>query len=208
MTPSFRALSPFFAVVALAGAVDALVLMHAHDLLAVYMTGNTSKLGDALASGLWSHAKPLLCIIAVFFAATTLAAWIGSRVGPWRAPVVLIACAAGLASAACLAGADYSLATICLIAASMGTLNQVRSDQSGVTFITGTLVSVGRQVAHGRMGDAALGALRWVSFLVGACIGTVLDASAKSGSLAILAGVATAIALVTALPFFRNDPEE
>jgi uncharacterized membrane protein YoaK (UPF0700 family) len=190
---------PFFAVVALAGAVDALILMHAHDLLAVYMTGNTSQLGDALARGLWSRAAPLFSIIVAFFLATTAAAWIGSRSRSWRSSVILALCTCGLAVASRLAGVEYSLATICLIAASMGALNQVRGDQSGVTFITGTLVSVGRQVASGQMRDAGFGALRWLSFLVGAWLGTLLDASVNNAALSILAGTAAVLALIGAL---------
>ena len=203
-----RSLTPFFIVVALAGAVDALVMMHAHDLLAVYMTGNTSKLADALTKGLWSHASPLLCIVATFFVATTLAAWLGKRVAAWRATVILCLCAAGLAAASLLAGEEYSLLTICLIAAAMGVLNQVKSDQSGVTFITGTLVSVGRHVADWRLRDASLGAMRWLSFLLGACAGAVLDVSLKSAALAVLASVAALCALLCALPFFRTTAEE
>lgn len=203
-----RSLAPFFAVVALAGAADALVLVHAHDLLAVYMTGNTTKLASALSEGLWSHARPLVCIIVTFFVATTLSAWIARQVGAWRPTAILSITALGLAAAACVAGEEYSLATICLIAVAMGAVNQVRADQSGVTFITGTLVSAGRQVADGKLKQATASLLRWLSFLAGAFVGALLDVALKSAALAVLAGVAAVFALTCAIPVFRNVPEE
>ncbi|WP_110684899.1 YoaK family protein [Salinicola aestuarinus] len=159
-----------------AGATDALIYRHSRDLLAVYMTGNTSHVGQHLATQDWLGALPLLAVIATFFGATVAAAWIGNRVGPWRATCVMLITAGLIGVAAPIAINDgYSLATVLWIAAGMGALNQVSAKESGVTFLTGTLVRTGRALAAGDWLAGRDGLMRWVALVVGAAIATLLD---------------------------------
>lgn len=188
------------ALLAIAGAIDALLFLHAGGLLAVYMTGNTSKLGQAFSRLDGSAAGALALVIACFVAATTAAAWLGTRAGRARASVLLGVVAALLALAQVLAEAKYPLRTIALIAAATGTLNQVLPAEAGVTFITGSLVGLGRAVASGR-GKRALGlALRWVAFLAGAVLATAADERFHVPVLGGVAGVVAIAALVTLIP--------
>jgi uncharacterized membrane protein YoaK (UPF0700 family) len=138
---------PVILLVALAGGIDALMILHSKQLLAVYMTGNSTKLGQSVVQGAWTQAGPLLAIIASFLCATTLGAWLGAKASHWRAAALLMLTAVLLLIAAPFAGDQYSLGVICLIAAAMGIINQARADQPGVTFITGILVRTGRQLA-------------------------------------------------------------
>lgn len=165
-------------LLALAGAVDALMIVHSKDILAVYMTGNTTKLGGDLAQFSLGTAGEILGVIAAFVLAAAGAAWLGERAGRWRASLVLALVGVWLIMAEPLAvqtPQPYSLATVLVIAAAMGILNQVRVDEPGVTFVTGSLVKLGRCLAAGHWPGAADASLRWLCFLMGALVSAVID---------------------------------
>lgn len=188
------------ALLATAGAIDALLFLHAGGLLAVYMTGNTSKLGQSFSRLEGSAAGALALVIACFVGATTAAAWLGTRAGRARGAVLLGVVAVLLAAAQVLAETKYSVRTIALIAAAMGTLNQVLPAEAGVTFITGSLVGLGRAVASAQ-GRRALGlTLRWVAFLAGAVVATAADERFHFPVLGGVAGIVAIAALVTLVP--------
>ncbi|WP_250527162.1 YoaK family protein [Caballeronia sp. GAWG2-1] len=186
---------PVFVLVAIAGGTDALVMLHSKEWLAVYMTGNSTKLSQSLVQGAFEKTIPLICVIACFLAFTTLAAWLGTRFPRWRAALSLTLTAILLACAVPLTGEQFSPLTTCLVAAGMGAINQALADQPGVTFITGTFISVGRQLASRKFGAAALGMLRWISWIVGAAAGTVLNILFGPGALAAIALVGLVCAL-------------
>lgn len=175
------------ALLAVAGAVDALMFLHAGDLLAVYMTGNTTKLGQAVTRFDLQAASGLLLVIASFVAATTGAAWLGTHVGRSRPTTTLAIVALFLAAAQGVATAKYSLATVALIAAAMGALNQVLSNEPGVTFVTGTLVLLGRALCAGKMREALGLGLRWVAFFAGAVVATGADERLRAPVLGLVA---------------------
>jgi len=182
---------PVFFLIALAGATDALMVLHSVHLFAVYVTGDTAKIGVALSQGRLDAAlAPLPAVILVFFAATTLAAGAGAAAGNRRGALLLAACAALLAAATAVAAEPYPLAAVLLIAAAMGTLNQVRASEPGVTFITGTLVKTGRALAAGDLAGTSIGLLRWASFLAGVILSAWLDTQFAPHTLGLVAGAA------------------
>lgn len=175
---------------AIAGATDAVIFQHSKELLAVYMTGNTTKVGEFAVQGQWTSVAPLLAVIASFLLATTVAAWVGQRLGNWRASVVLILSAVLMACAAPLAALQpqpFSLATVALIAAGIGCLNQALAAEPGVSFITGVLVKTGRALAAGRWAEALSDVLRWLALLLGALLGSVLTSVFGSATLLVIA---------------------
>jgi len=175
----------------LAGATDAVMVLHGGHVFAIYVTGDMTRLGVALAQGIvWPNAAPLLAVIGVFMAITTAAAWLGSRVGARRGAVLLAVCAALLAIAGVVATQAFSLAFVLLIAGAMGTLNQVRSDEAGVTFITGTVVKTGRALAGGDIVGTVVGALRVLSFCGGVIVAARVDERLAPYTLALLAAAA------------------
>lgn len=198
-----RSAWPVLVLLAIAGSVDAQIMLHSKDLLAVYMTGNSTKLGQSLVDGAWGKAGPLLGVIACFLVSTTIAAWFGGRLPGWRAALVLLLTAllmgAAAALAAALAADQYSLLITCLVACAMGAINQVRVDEPGVTFITGNLIRMGREFAGGEYGAAALGLARWAAFVLGAVFGTLLDRHFNTLALAIVAAFTLACAVVATL---------
>ena len=174
-------------LVTIAGLTDALLYQHSKELLAVYITGDTSKLAHSLQQGDAAKALPLLGIICAFFISTTFTAWLGNRLASRRAPV-LLALIALLFFVAWPAGAsDYPYSLVVLIALAMGALNQVCSQESGVTFMTGTLVRLGRTLAKGEVVRAAPLALRWLVWLLSAWAGALLDARFPPFALLVIA---------------------
>lgn len=189
-------------LLALAGATDALLILHSKELLAVYMTGNTTKLGGFMDQFDWAKAGQIALVIGVFVLATVLAAWGGKRRHRARASLTLLVVGILLALAAPSAIAQeqpFTLTTVLLITAAMGVLNQVRDDEPGVTFVTGSLVKLGRCLAAGKLGSAADALLRWLCFLIGAVLGALLDRR-LGGSTFLLLG---ALCLCAALAVWR-----
>lgn len=184
-------------LLAVAGAVDALLFLHSGGLLAVYMTGNTSKLGQSVTRLDGGAAGALSLVIASFLGATTVAAWLGGFAGRARAPANLSAVAALLGAAQATAEPHYSLTTVVLIAAATGTLNQVLPDEAGVTFVTGTLVTLGRAVSSGHARKSLALALRWAAFLANAVLATTADERLHAPVLGMVAAVVAIIALLT-----------
>ncbi|WP_277964270.1 YoaK family protein [Pseudomonas sp. RIT-To-2] len=187
-------------LLALAGATDALMIVHSKDLLAVYMTGNSTKLGDFLALAEWARVAEIASVIAMFVFAATFATWLGDRGGRWRASLVLMLVGVLLMLAGPLAAQapqPYALATVLVVAAAMGALNQVRVDEPGVTFVTGSLVKLGRCLAGGRWLPATDALLRWLCFLAGALAGALIDSHLGTRTLLLLGALATAGAVAT-----------
>jgi uncharacterized membrane protein YoaK (UPF0700 family) len=190
---------PALFLMLLAGATDTLIFTHSKELLAVYMTGNSSKLGQSVAHGDWGTVLPLVAVIGSFVAATTLGAWLGKHAGRWREPLLMVILSLLLAIAWPTASEKFSVATVMLVAAAMGMLNQVLANEPGVSFITGTLVKLGRAVADGQRKDILIGVLRWIAFALGALAGALLEPQAKTLMLLLISSAAMAGALAMAL---------
>ncbi|GHC25747.1 hypothetical protein GCM10010082_18410 [Kushneria pakistanensis] len=191
---------PAFALLFMvAGATDALIYLHSRELLAVYMTGNSSHIGRDIGDGVWGDLKPLLAVIATFFTATTAGAWIAMRVGHWRPTVILLLTALLMSAATPFArGEGYPLTTVLFIAAAMGVLNQVSGKESGVTFLTGMLVKTGRAFAEGNFSAWFDGLVRWSALVAGAALAIPLDQHLGRHALLAVAAMLTLGAMFTA----------
>ncbi len=190
---------PLAFLVMLAGGTDALMFTHSSDLLAVYMTGNSSRLGLFIVQHEWRLAAPLAAVIGTFFLSTTAGAWIGTRAGRWRGPVVLAIAAIPLGAAWFVAREEYSPGTVLCIAVSMGLLNQVLAKEPGVTFITGSLIRLGRAVVDRKVDAILNGATHWIAWIAGAMAGASLDLPFESPALLYLSAGAFAGALISAM---------
>lgn len=191
---------PAFALLFMvAGATDALIYLHSRDLLAVYMTGNSSHIGRHIGEGNWVGIAPLAAVIVAFFSATTLGAWLGRRVGRWRPTVILLLTALLMSASMPFArGDDYPFITVLLIAAAMGMLNQVSGNESGVTFLTGMLVRTGRAFAEGNFRAGLDGLMRWSALVAGAALAIPLNAHLGPHALLAIAAMLAFGAVFTA----------
>ncbi len=185
-------------LVVLAGATDSLMFSHSSELLAVYMSGNTSHLGVYLAQQKWQLAAPLASVVATFFVSATAGAWMGQRLGPWRGPVVLTITTLFLFVAGSLARKEYSLATVLCIAIAMGLLNQVLAKELGVTFITGSLIRLSRAIVERNTPAILNGVTHGVAWVAGAMTGAFMDRGLQSPTLLYLASAGIAGAFVSA----------
>ena len=173
-------------LVAAAGLTDALLYLHSKEMLAVYMTGNSSKMAQFFQTGNLEKALPLLAIIITFVVGTTLGAWLGNRASSWRAPQLLLLVTLLLLAAWPFTASQYPLIAVLPIAAAMGVLNQVRSSEAGVTFLTGTLVRLGRALATGQLRSASLYITRWLVWFLAAFAGAAIDSHLPQTSLLIV----------------------
>jgi len=201
-----------WALTALAGCVDALVIAGGVRLLPVYVTGDTTRTGAALADFRPGEALPLLLVVLTFLAGSTLAAWLAGRARRHAlAPLLLtgLFLLVGLLAVLLLAdGESWPLPAILAAAAAMGAVNQVLMKDPGVTFVTGATVRLARDLAAGKAWEAGKNFLRWFSLLLGAVAGTALHRVLGPASLAVPAAAALLAALAVALlpPSPRKDP--
>ena len=182
-------LSPTFIIflVTVAGLVDACFYLHSKDLLGVYVTGDTSKMAQFSQQGNLQKALPLLGIIAAFLASTTLAAWLGNRLGRYRAPLILFVVALFILATWPASAPDYPYGVVLSLVVAMGFLNQACSNEPGVTFITGTLVKLGRGLAKGNVRESLPLALRWLAWFVAAFVGAFLNQNVPAYALPLIA---------------------
>ncbi len=162
---------------ALAGAVDACGLSVLHDLYVSFMSGNTTSLGSALAGGHWARAWLIAAVIVSFVGGAAGGTVLATIAGGYRLPVVLAAVAVVLA-VPCL----VPRGTVPAMPLAMGMLNAAMQ-QAGpvsvsITYVTGTLVKLGRGLGLALLGQAdgkdwLLQAVPWVGLLAGATAATL-----------------------------------
>jgi uncharacterized membrane protein YoaK (UPF0700 family) len=163
---------------ALAGAIDAMGFLMAGGYFVSFMSGNSTRLAVEAVSG---FGQPLVAagLIAGFISGVVLGELIGTR---WsvthRTSRVLGLVAALLGMAATLASSAGWIALLAMVLA-MGAANmalpQTGPVRIGLTYMTGTLVRIGKGVADRLMGQSApgLGADLglWGALAVGALAG-------------------------------------
>lgn len=162
-------------LVSIAGLTDAAFYLHSKDLLGVYVTGDTSKLAQFLQKGDLQKVFPLVGLMIAFLASTTIAAWLGNRLGKHRASLLLLIVALLIFAAWPATEPEYIYSSVLLLVIAMGTLNQVCGQEPGITFITGTLVKLGRALAGGDFRQSLPLALRWFVWFTAALAGAWID---------------------------------
>ena len=168
-----------FSLTALAGYVDAAGFLHLGGTFVAFMSGNTTRLGVGLA-GEGSVSVGLVAAILGLFTAGVAAGHLVRDVAPWKEAAVLALVTALLAGAALLHDAGRPMLPIGAITLAMGAVNATFEKKGGssvgLTYMTGTVVKVGEQVATALTGGPAFGwllpLLRLGGFVVGAGLGS------------------------------------
>jgi uncharacterized membrane protein YoaK (UPF0700 family) len=194
----------------LAGWVDAAGLADSGGVFVSFMSGNTTDLAVSLTHRDWVTAAVIGAILALFVAGVMagemlerMAArrWTG-QFGP---SLVLGLEAVFLAAGAALYGTGGRLALFPLVFA-MGlqnaTMHRAGGISIGLTYVTGTLVQIGRTLAAMLSGEGGGRRLMeyaalWVSLAVGAGCGALVVTVSTTIALSIAAAVAAALAVVT-----------
>jgi uncharacterized membrane protein YoaK (UPF0700 family) len=185
----------------LAGFVDAIGFIKLGGFFVSFMSGNSTRLAVALASG-----QPPLAggLIAAFVLGVVLGALAGG-VGPVRRrPAIVLGLVTLLLTvAAALGHVGLGAAAAGAMAMAMGAENGVFAVdgevQIGLTYMTGTLVKLGQSLASAARGGDALGwapyLLLWLGLLAGAVAGAEAYVRLGNASLWIAASAALALTL-------------
>jgi uncharacterized membrane protein YoaK (UPF0700 family) len=204
---SRRNLALACALSALAGYVDGIGFLHLGGLFVSFMSGNSTRLGVALAEGRWSYAAEAVGLIAMFVTGAACGSLIVLGRHAHRQPLILLVEAALLAVAAlCYAGGLPDAAIAAMVLA-MGLENAVFQIDGGaglgLTYITGALVKVGQLVAAALTGGARFGwlpnLLLWAALVMGAVCGASAYHWINLAAIWFAAGVALALSCILAV---------
>jgi uncharacterized membrane protein YoaK (UPF0700 family) len=151
---------------ALAGYVDAVGYMALGGFFVSFMSGNTTRLGVGIAR----HGPDVAMaggLIGTFVLGVVIASLIGAAAGPARKQAVLALMTGLIILAATCGTTGHILIAAFLVALAMGTENAVFERDGevtiGLTYMTGTLVKAGQQVAAALRGGAPW---KWLPFVL------------------------------------------
>ncbi|WP_431469508.1 YoaK family protein [Sphingosinithalassobacter sp. LHW66-3] len=179
--PQFVALA--IALAALAGFVDALAYTTLGGFFASFMSGNSTRLGVGLGSGVTTDAVTAGALILSFVAGVIVASVLVRAFARHAMSAVMAAVTLLLLLAALLALVMPGPLVLLLLAAAMGAENGVFNREGevslGLTYMTGTLVRMGQKLAMALMGDKDRWGwipwlLLWTGFTSGVVAGAVL----------------------------------
>jgi uncharacterized membrane protein YoaK (UPF0700 family) len=207
MLSSRRNVALACALSALAGYVDGVGFLHLGGLFVSFMSGNSTRLGVALAQGYWSNAAEALGLIALFVIGAAGGSLIVLGRGGHRQAWVLLV-EALLLTAAALAYA-FGLANIAIAAMvlAMGLENAVFQIDGGaglgLTYITGALVKVGQLAAAALTGGSRWAwlpnLLLWSALVLGAVVGALAYHWINLAAIWFAAGTALGLSAIVAV---------
>lgn len=204
---------------ACAGFVDAIGYIGLGGLFASFMSGASVSLGTGLASRELAPIYQGAAMVASFLSGVVLGTVLSGSLGKRAFPTALLAESLFLAGTVVLAWSGYTTPIAILpVVAAMGIQNTILEPVSGVrlgaTFITGTLVSLGRGLGKAMIGTAKARqstghALLWCGFVAGATLGAISPAGLGANALLMPAGLIVLLAipsLISALT--RGAPKD
>jgi uncharacterized membrane protein YoaK (UPF0700 family) len=170
-----------------AGFIDVVGFIELGGYFVSFMSGNTTQGGAALVDGALPVFSLTMGLVALFFAGSTLGAWLAFSNQRWG-PVAVSAAVllgVGITMIMVLSGLPASQAML-VLAASAGAQNAILPMRGavrlGATFVTGTLYTAGQDLALALQGKAP--PLRWLQHLaiwLGLLSGAILGALAYHG---------------------------
>ncbi len=160
MLDSRRNIALACALSALAGYVDGIGYLQLGGLFVSFMSGNSTRMGVAIAQAHWQTAAEALGLIALFVVGAAAGSLIVLGHGAHRQPLILLAEALLLALAALAHTFGQLSLAVAAIVLAMGLENAVFQIHGGaglgLTYVTGALVKVGQLLAK-----ALTGGTRW-----------------------------------------------
>jgi uncharacterized membrane protein YoaK (UPF0700 family) len=196
-------------LVGVAGWVDALGYLQMGHRFVSFMSGNTTQMAVDLGQGAWSEAGNLGALIGLFVLGVVAGTLVARAAGRRRLPTVLGIEAALLGAGLLLpAGGDGLPAAAVPVVLAMGWQNaalpSIGKKKVGLTYVTGTLVTFGRELADAVSGRTSWWAWSgnltlWLAMAAGATAGAASFAWLGFGSLAIPAVSVLVLAAATAL---------
>jgi uncharacterized membrane protein YoaK (UPF0700 family) len=181
MLDSRRNIALACALSALAGYVDSIGYLQLAGLFVSFMSGNSTRMGVAIAHAQWQTAAEALGLIAPFVTGAAAGSLIVLGHGAHRQPVLLLAEALLLADAALAYAFGWPSLAVAAIVLAMGLENAVFQIQGGaglgLTYVTGALVKVGQLMAKALTGGSrwawAPNLLLWAALVAGSVLGAL-----------------------------------
>ena len=169
------------ALSALAGYVDAIGYLQLGGLFVSFMSGNSTRMGVAIAHAHWQTAAEALGLVALFVTGAAAGSLIVLGHGAHRQPFVLLAEALLLAVAALAYAFGQPSLAVAAIVLAMGLENAVFQIHGGaglgLTYVTGALVKVGQLMAKALTGGSrwawAPNLLLWAALVAGSVLGAL-----------------------------------
>lgn len=164
-----------------AGYVDAIGFLKLGGFFVSFMSGNSTRLGVALATANWAAAMTVLGLVASFVGGVVLGALTARALGENRRSPVLAVEAALLATGASLLAFGFDAAGVVAVAMAMGAENAVFQRNGdvavGLTYMTGALVKAGQRIAGALVGgepaDWPRYILLWMALTAGGALGAL-----------------------------------
>jgi uncharacterized membrane protein YoaK (UPF0700 family) len=203
-----------------AGFVDAIGYSHLGKLYLSFMSGNTTGLGSAVASGDVVTARAACMIILMFVLGAGLGALVADAADGRRLPATCASEAALFGIAFLLSVEGWGSVALMPLAIAMGMQNTLRQHvldtDLGKGFVTGSLVSAGECFARafrrpGAMRDGLLYVFSWLSFVGGVILGAIvlntfgIDQALLVGALVLSCLVVATFRGETAIPTPSGD---
>ena len=186
---------------AVAGYVDAIGFLITGGFFVSFMSGNTTRLAVGIEAGSPSAAVAA-ALVALFVLGVMAGALVGRAAGSWRRPAVLMLVTSLLTTAAVVHAFGAGRLVIVPMVFAMGAENTVFAEDGevriGLTYMTGTLVKLGKRLVTAMLGGDRFGwlsyLLLWLGLLSGAAVGAVVYRRLGADA---LWGAAAAMALLT-----------
>lgn len=161
-----------------AGYVDAVGFMMTGGFFVSFMSGNSTRLAVGLADGA-AYTALAFSLIVAFVVGVSVGAFVGRTAKKRRGFAVLILVSLLLAAAATLASFGADRPAILMLALAMGAENTVFAEDGevriGLTYMTGTLVKLGKRITAALLGGDRFGwapyFLLWLGLVAGAALG-------------------------------------
>ncbi|WP_395651777.1 YoaK family protein [Brevundimonas sp.] len=185
---------------AVAGYVDVVGFLMTGGYFVSFMSGNSTRLGIGLAGG-GSSAGVAAGLILAFVLGVVIGASVGRMAGAHKQPAILGLVTALLCLAVLMHGLSLGLPAVIPLALAMGAQNTVFAENGevrvGLTYMTGTLVKLGKRVTASLWGGDPFGwfpyLLLWAGLLGGAVVGALTFA--RFGPNALIAAIAVMLVL-------------
>jgi uncharacterized membrane protein YoaK (UPF0700 family) len=189
---------------ALAGWVDAAGLTGSGGLFISFMSGNTTDFAASLAHQEWPTAAAIGGILVLFVMGVAAGEVLERRSGRHGPSLVLGLEAFFLAGGAAAhwfgIGAPLGLyPPVFAMGLQNATMHRAGGISIGLTYVTGTLVQIGRGLVGGGTGTPAKHFALWLCLAVGAALATLALSVSVIGALSVAAAGAASLAITTAL---------
>jgi uncharacterized membrane protein YoaK (UPF0700 family) len=202
-------------LIIIAGYVDAIGFLKLGGLFVSFMSGNSTQFAVVATQGRWSDAGEAGGLVLLFVLGVVFGHILALRAGRWRRPVILIVDAVLLGAAVLLAPSPTAMIPTVI---AMGLQNEAQQRageiKTSLTYVTGTLVSLGEHLAGALTGSEPEKRWQWIAYLllwlglvIGAVIGAHLYATQQIAALRWPAIVLVVLAIATAAVAWRGRPK-